>query len=87
MTEALETAREVKKKENEDKIRKKCNEIKETFIKELFQLLYNVSSQSVMADISNYIAFSLAKRRAILLTFQNRVSANLTKFTYSSSKL
>jgi polyphosphate kinase len=51
MREALETAIEVRQKENEDRIRKKCNEIKEQVNKKLIQLLYKASSQSVMVDI------------------------------------
>jgi hypothetical protein len=51
MKEALETAIEVRQKENEDRILANCNKIKDRCIKELFPHLYKASSQSVMVDI------------------------------------
>ena len=45
MNEALETAIEVIKKENEDRILAKCNKIKDQYIKELVPGVYKTSSQ------------------------------------------
>ena len=51
MIEALEKAREVKQKQNEDRILMMYNQIKDRCTKELFQHLYKAFSQSVMVDI------------------------------------